>query len=108
MKRGDDDRLGLRRFQVVDIQAARDEPDIILSLMAGALEHAARSGVDVVEAVGFHKSKRDLLERLNPHHRTYPSFPYLYKVRADSPALRDALQNTDVWDASLFDGDASL
>jgi len=108
MKRGDDERLGLRRFQVVDIQAARDEPDIILSLMAGALEHAARSGVDVVEAVGFHKSKRDLLERLNPHHRTYPSFPYLYKVRADSPALRDALQNTDVWDASLFDGDASL
>jgi hypothetical protein len=108
MTRGDDKHLGLRRFRVVDIQAASDEPDILLSLMSAALEYAASSGVDVVEAVGFHKSKRDLLERLNPHHRSYPSCPYLYKVRASAPALRDALQSSDVWDASLFDGDASL
>jgi hypothetical protein len=108
MKRVDDEGLGLRRFQVVDIQAIREEDNVIPSLMAGALEHAAHSGVHVVESVGFHKLKRDLLERLNPHHRSYPSCPYLYKVKASSPALRDALQNIDAWDASLFDGDASL
>lgn len=108
MTRGDDEQLGLRRFRVVDIQVARDEPDLILSLMASAVEYAAQSGVDVFEAVGFHKSKRDVLEQLNPHHRTYPSCPYLYKVKPESQSLRDALQNSDAWDASLFDGDASL
>ncbi len=108
MTRGDDDQIGLRRFRVVDIQALRDDADTILSLMTAALQHAERSHVDVVEAVGFHKSKRDLLERLRPHHRTYPSCPYLYRVRTESPRLRDALRNPDAWDASLFDGDGSL
>ncbi len=108
MKRGDDEGLGLRRFHVVDIQALCDENNVVPSLMAAAIEHAVRTGVDVVEAVGFHKSKRDLLEHLKPHHRTYPTCPYLYKVNASSPALRDALRSVDAWDASMFDGDASL
>lgn len=108
MMRGDDEQLGLRRLRVVDLQTARDAPDIVFSLMTSALEHAARSGVHVVESVGFHKSKRDVLEQMNPHRRTYPSCPYLYKVRTDRPSLRDALRNADVWDASQFDGDASL
>ena len=108
MTRGDDEQIGLRRFRVVDIQAWQDDPDIIFSLMTAALQHAERSGVDVVEAIGFHKSKRDLLERLNPHHRIYPSCPYLYRVKAERQDLRDALRHADAWDASLFDGDASL
>lgn len=108
LMRGDDDRIGLRRFRVIDIQTIRDEADIVLSLMHAALEHAERSGVDVVEAVGFHKSKRDLLEQLNPHQRTYPSCPYVYKVKANCQPLQDALRNADAWDASQFDGDASF
>jgi len=108
MTRGDDERIGLRRFRVVDIQTLRADADVVLSLMTAALKHAKHSGVDVVEAVGFHRSKRDLLERLNPHYRTYPSCPYLYKVRPDCQPLRDALRNAGAWDASLFDGDASL
>jgi|SRR5579871_33939 len=108
LMRGDDERIGLRRFRVIDIQTIRDEPDVVLSLMHAALEHAERSGVDVVEAVGFHRSKRDLLEQMNPHHRTYSSCPYLYKVKANCQPLQDALHNADVWDASQFDGDASF
>lgn len=106
--RGDDERIGLRRFRVVDIQTISDDADVVLTLMRAALEHALRSGVDVVEAVGFHKSKRDLLEQLNPSHRTYPSCPYLYKLKPDCPPLRDALRNVDAWDPSMFDGDSSL
>lgn len=108
MIRGDDARIGLRRFRVIDIQTICDDANLVLSLMRAALEHAKRSGVDMVEAVGFHRSKRDLLERMNPHHRTYPSCPYVYKVKANSQGLQDALRNTDVWDASQFDGDASF
>ncbi len=108
MTRGDDQQIGLRRFRVVDVQALGDDAEIILSLMTAALQHAEHSDVDVVEAIGFHKSKRDLLEKLRPHHRTYPSCPYLYRVRTESPRLRDALRNPDAWDASLFDGDGSL
>jgi hypothetical protein len=108
MIRGDDEKLDLRRLRVVDLQTARDEPGIVFSLMASALEHAARSGVHVVEAVGFHKSKRDVLEQMSPHRRTYPSCPYVYKVGTDRRSLQDALRNAHVWDASQFDGDASL
>lgn len=108
MIRGDDEQLDLRRLRVVDLQTARDEPNIVFSLMASALEHAARAGVHVVESVGFHQSKRDVLEQMNPRRRTYPSCPYLYKVKTDPHSLRDALRNSDAWDASQFDGDASL
>jgi hypothetical protein len=108
MRRYDQEQYGLRRFRVVDIQAVRDEEDTILSLMTAALEYAARYGVDVVEAMGFHKSKHDLLERLHPHRRALPSSPFLYRVSQDSRPLRDALQQADAWDPSPFDGDAAL
>jgi hypothetical protein len=108
MKRYDHRHLGLSSFGIVDIQAAREEPDIILSLVAGALEHAARSGVHVVEAVGFHNSKREVLERLKPLHWTHPSCPCLYKVGAGPRTFRDALRTANAWDPSRFDGDASL
>ncbi len=108
MTRGDDERLGLRRLRVVDLQTVRDDADIILSLMVSALEQAARLKVHVVEAVGFHKSKRSVLQQLNPQRRAYPSCPYLYKVKKGCEPLRNALQNSDVWDASHFDGDASF
>jgi len=108
LMRGDDNRIGLRRFRVIDIQTIRDEADVILALMHAALEHARRLGVDVVEAVGFHRSKRDVLEQMNPQHRTYPSCPYLYKVKANCQPFQDALRNPEVWDASQFDGDASF
>jgi hypothetical protein len=108
MKRYDQEQFGLRRFRVVDIQALREEASTILSLMSAALEYAARSGVDVVEAMGFHESKRDLLERLNPRHRLLPSCPYLYRVSANSRSTLNALHEADAWDASPFDGDAAL
>jgi hypothetical protein len=108
MRKYNHEQYGLRRFKVVDLQAIDDEPNTVLSLMSAALEHAARSGADVVEAMGFNKSKHDLLERLNPHHRTLPSFPYLYKVGANSPSLQDALRGADAWDPSPLDGDSAL
>ncbi len=108
MKRYDQKQYGLRRFRVVDIQAVHDEADIVLSLMSAALEHAERSAVDVVEAMGFHQSKRDLLEHLHPHHRTLPASPFLYRVSADSRPLGDALRDAGAWDPSPFDGDAAL
>ncbi|MGD0521590.1 MAG: hypothetical protein ABSA48_10080 [Terracidiphilus sp.] len=108
MRKFDLEQYGLRRFRIVDIQAIGDESNALLSLMSAALEHAARSGADVLEAMGFNKSKHDLLERLHPHHRSLPSFPYLYQVSADSPSLQDALQGADAWDPSPLDGDAAL
>jgi hypothetical protein len=108
MKRYDQEQFGLRRFRVVDIQALREDASTILSLMSAALDHAARSGVDVVEAIGFHESKRDLLERLNPRHRSLPSCPYLYRVNANSRSPLNALHEADAWDPSPFDGDAAL
>ncbi len=108
MKRYDQQQYRLRRFRVVDVQAVRDEANAILSLMSAALDHAARCGVDAVEAMGFHRSKQDLLERLNPHYRTLPSSPFLYRVSADSRPLWDALLDADAWDPSPFDGDAAL
>ena len=108
MRKYDHEQYGLRRFRVVDLQAIDDEPNTVLSLMVAALEHGARSGADVVETMGFNKSKHDLLERLNPHHRTLPSYPYLNKVSGDAPTLQCALLEADAWDPSPLDGDSAL
>ena len=108
MSRYDHEQYGLRRFRVVDIQAIGDDSNTVLSLMSAALEHAARSGIDVVEAMGFNKLKRDFLRQLHPHLRTLPSSPFLYRVNANSASLQHALQNADAWDPSPFDGDAAL
>jgi hypothetical protein len=108
MRRYDHAQYKMRRYRVVDIQVIGDEPSIVLSLMSAALTHAAHCGVDVVEAMGFNKSKHDLLERLNPHHRNLSTSPYLYKVNADSSSLQQALQDADAWDPTPFDGDAAL
>jgi hypothetical protein len=108
MRKYNHEQYGLCRFRVVDLQAIDDEPNTVLSLMTAALDHAARSGADVVEAMGFNKSKHDLLGRLNPHHRTLPSFPYLYKVSEDARSLQTALLEPDAWDPSPLDGDSAL
>jgi len=108
MRRYDHEQYGLRRFRVVDIQAIGDDSNTVLSLMSAALEHAARSGVDVVEAMGFNKLKRDYLHQLHPHLRALPSSPYLYRVNANSAVLQHALRDADAWDPSPFDGDAAL
>lgn len=108
MSRYDQKQYGLRRFRVVDIQAIGDEPNTLLSLMTAALKHAAHSGVDVIEAMGFNKLKHDLLRQLHPHERNLPSSPYLYRVSANSSSLQHALQDAEAWDPSPFDGDAAL
>ena len=108
MRRYDHERYGLRRFRVVDIQAIDDESDTVLSLISAALEHAQRSDIDVVEAMGFNQRKHNLLERLHPHLRTLPASPYLYRVRDEFRLLDHDLQNADFWDPSPFDGDAAL
>jgi hypothetical protein len=108
MKRFDQEGVGLRRFRVVDIQVLGDEPDSVLSLMTAALNHAKLHGVDVVEAMGFHESKRSVLEQLNPRHRAVPSCPFFYLVSEDSRPLQQSLKETDAWDPSPFDGDAAL
>jgi hypothetical protein len=108
MRRYDHEQYKMRRYRVVDIQAIEDDPNIVLSLMSTALKHAAHSGVDVVEAMGFNKSKHDLLERMNPHHRNLASSPFLYKVSTNSASLQQALREAGAWDPSPFDGDAAL
>lgn len=104
--RADKTDNGLRRWQVADLLAVGDAPDVIRALLAAAHEHARRDGADMLEVFGMPASLRPLVLEGRP--RTWPkaSWPYLYKAK--DAAIAEALRSPDAWYPTLIDGDGCL
>jgi hypothetical protein len=98
------DQGDLRRFEVIDLQALDDDPDIVRETMNGLLRLAHEQGVHLVALTGHNESKRDALLALRPHLKETPGWPLYYKA-ADA-ALTVPLRSSGAWDISLYDGDA--
>jgi hypothetical protein len=104
--RADKPDNGLRRWQVADLLAVGDAPEVIRALLAAAYEHARRDAADMLEVFGMPASLRPLV--LEGHPRAWPkaSWPYLYKAK--DAALAEALRSPDAWYPTLIDGDGCL
>lgn len=98
--------IDLRRARIVDLIAERDDPDAVDALLWTADEIAHELGGDILEMMGFPKSIRDRFLLGNPHRRTLPCRPYIYKAVRES--LRATCESGEAWYACPFDGDASL
>ena len=94
--------LGLRGFQIADLQALNDDPVCIKSLILGAIDAAKSRQLHIVEVAGFNRNKRDALEELKPF--KLPSYMMPYYFKATDPALFKLLSNQDCWDPCLSDG----
>ena len=98
--------LGLQKSLVADLFVARDEPDVITELLAGAYELAKKNRSDILEMMGFPEGIRSICRSSKPYSRSYPACPFFY--RTDHPELRSVLANQNAWYACPYDGDATL
>jgi len=106
LTRRDAPHIGLKRYQIADLQVLEDQPALVRSLVGGALRTTREHEVDVLESTGFSDFKRGVTESLGPRIRQSPSFPYFYKP--NSSELAATLQSAAAWDPCPYDGDAAF
>jgi hypothetical protein len=96
----------LQRMRLVDYQSVDGQQELLLGLVRAALERCGAEGVSVLEYWGAGVPSTRDLDAHAPHHRELACWPFYY--RTNDPALSAELARPEVWDPSLFDGDASF
>ncbi len=104
--RQDNPRIGLKRVRLIDFQAIDDNPSLLAKTIISGLSRCKQEDVHVLEAIGFNPQKIGIIKKFLPYKRKLESWPFFYKTPDES--LSKALENSDLWDPCLFDGDASL
>jgi hypothetical protein len=93
-------------MRLVDFQALDGQIELLKPILFGALERCRREGIHMLESIGFCAQKQKIIESLSPYYRELSSWRYFY--RTNDPSLAASLKDPRVWDATCFDGDASL
>jgi len=102
--RRDRQKLGTTRMLLVDVQTLPGEEPAVVPMVEQIIDGCRREEIEVLESFGLSDEKRALLEQLAPFHRSLPSWMFFYSCR--DGALARSLASPQVWDPSLFDGDA--
>jgi hypothetical protein len=96
----------LDRYLLVDLQVLEANAESVESLIAAAIDLARAEGVDVLDTIGFGLPKRRLMEAMRPYVRVTDRWPFWYKAAKPTAGLD--LSQPETWDATLFDGDATI
>jgi 3-oxoacyl-(acyl-carrier-protein) synthase/acyl carrier protein len=104
-QRQDSAEINLQRMRLIDFQALPGNLDILPSVLGWALRECRAEGIHMLEAFGFRPEKQRTIDRF-AHHRRKFAWGYFHNIV--SAPLQSGLQNSDIWDPSQFDGDASL
>jgi hypothetical protein len=96
---------GLRRLRLVDYQTVEKDADLLPGLLEAALRRSAAEGFCVLEHLGCGLPKMRSFDRFAPYRRKLPAWPFYY--HAPDAALAAELRVPEVWDPSVYDGDAS-
>jgi hypothetical protein len=104
--RQDEPTSRLRRLRVADLQVLNNEPAHVETLLGQALKYAEKQRIHIVEVIGQEASKRSVLKRFSPRQRALPAWAYWCK--STNRNIRGELYEPPTWDASPYDGDASL
>ena len=105
LKRQDHPPSGLKRMRLVDYQSV-DSEDALGPIIAAAIVRCRAEKIHTLEHVGCGLPKMRTFDELAPYHRRLPAWPYYCK--AADPNLDSELTDPQRWDASSFDGDASM
>jgi hypothetical protein len=97
---------GLKQVKLVDYQALDDSPAMLRALVSWALDRCRSEGIHIFEHTGRWLEKGEFFDTEAPYRRKLPSWQYFYRM--NNPGLRAALHDRNVWNPSLFDGDATL
>jgi hypothetical protein len=104
--RYDNPRAALKRMRLVDYQALDGSTTLLVPMLSWALEKCRNEDIHMLECIGFRPDKRNVITKIAPYERKLPCWLYFYKTRDKS--LAERLSDSNVWDPSQFDGDASL
>ena len=95
---------GIPRMQLVDYQTLDPDEDLLPGLLQVALQRCANENLLVLEQVGCGVPKHASFDDYAPYRRKLRSWCYYF--RAADPAIHAELSRPEVWDPSMFDGDA--
>jgi len=104
--RQDNTDIDLQRMRLVDFQALHGDVQLLLPMLAWAINECQKQGVHMLEVFGFRPEKQQVIESVAPYRRKFPWWWYYYQPV--NPSLKTSLQNAAAWDPSQYDGDASL
>jgi hypothetical protein len=102
-------RIGLTRMRLVDFQCPEPSrsADLLLGMLATAMERCRRESIQVLEVVGLPTQfEEKIVQAGSPHYRKLTSWLYSYKP--NDPHLAQRLKDSTVWEPWLFDGDSSF
>lgn len=105
-RRQDNPQLSLKRIRLIDFQAVDGNHQAMVPMLAWAFRRCRQEGIHILEAYGFRSDKQSVIESLHPHRRRLPAWSFFYS--SFNQALKQKLQNPEVWDPSHYDGDESL
>lgn len=104
--RHDNPNFALKRIRLIDYQALDGSTSKLVPMLSWALDRCRKEGIHMLETIGFRKDKRNVISNFAPNERKLPCWLYYYKTRDRS--LANKLSDSNAWDPSQFDGDASL
>ncbi len=97
---------GFKQVRLVDYQSLDRTTALLAPLLARALKQCRSEGVHTLEHTGRWLEKGEFVANAAHYRRKLSPWQYFY--RANSPELKEALEDKRVWDPWLFDGDATL
>ena len=98
--RRDPSELGMEMFDIADIQAVGDDPEVFKSLILAGIEAAHERGADALKLSTGTPAKRRPAEALRPYSYQLPYWQLYYKA---APSVTVDLSQSDSWDFSRFD-----
>lgn len=97
-------KIGLKRRKAIDLMVLADDPLVVESLLAEALNVCLADGDHVLEVVGLPPALRARLMELGALERAFVSWPAY--VKTQRPGLD--LASESLWHLTGYDGDATL
>lgn len=104
--RQDNRELNLTRVRLLDFQVVNGDMQLVVPMLAWAVERCRQEGIHMLESYGLRSDKQCVIDKLAPHRRRLPAWAFFYATF--NKELGEKLQDPNVWDPSHFDGDASL
>jgi len=89
-----------------DLQLLDEKPRYLTNLLRMMRSEFKGKNIQIVEIVGFHQQKRKIFNSISPYRRKI-SYPYIYYVFKNKELLNE-INQTEVWDPTLLEGDATL
>lgn len=98
--RRDASELGMEMFEIVDLQAVGDDPEVFTSLILASIEATHQQGAAALKLLTGTPAKRRPADALRPYTYRLPFWQLFCKI---SPSVTVDLSTADAWDFSRFD-----